>query len=57
MDVGSLILGRPWLYDKDVTIHGQSNICSFKHQGKRIKTHSSQVNLSNLRLEKHKMAS
>jgi len=29
-------LGRPWLYDLDVTIFGRSNICSFTFQGKKI---------------------
>jgi len=36
MDVGHVILGRPWLYDLDVTIFGQSNSCSFTFQGKKI---------------------
>ncbi|GFZ15816.1 hypothetical protein Acr_25g0002250 [Actinidia rufa] len=29
MDVGHIILGRPWLFDLDVTIYGRSNSCSF----------------------------
>jgi len=37
MDVGHVILGRPWLYDKDVTIYGRSNMCQFEHEGKKIK--------------------
>jgi hypothetical protein len=36
MDVGHVILGRPWLYDLDVTIFGRSNSCSFTFQGKKI---------------------
>ena len=36
MDVGHIILGRPWLYDLDVTLHGQSNSCSFVFEGKKI---------------------
>ena len=36
MDVGH-ILGRPWLYDLDVTLHGRSNSCSFVFEGKKIK--------------------
>ncbi|XP_075665053.1 uncharacterized protein LOC142634648 [Castanea sativa] len=36
MDVGHIILGRPWLYDLDVTLHGQSNSCSFMFEGKKI---------------------
>jgi len=37
MDVGQIILGRPWLYDNDVTIHGRSNMCQFEYEGKKIK--------------------
>ena len=37
MDVGHIILGRPWLYDLDVTFHGRSNSCSFVFEGKKIK--------------------
>jgi len=37
MDVGHVILGRTWLYDKDVTIYGRSNMCQFEHEGKKIK--------------------
>ncbi|XP_035551749.1 uncharacterized protein LOC118349905 [Juglans regia] len=36
MDVGHVILGRPWLFDLDVTIHGRSNSCSFVFNGKKI---------------------
>ena len=36
MDVGHIILGRPWLYDLDVTLHGRSNSCSFMIEGKKI---------------------
>ncbi|XP_050278134.1 uncharacterized protein LOC126719644 [Quercus robur] len=36
MDVGHIILGRPWLYDLDVTLHGRSNSCSFMFEGKKI---------------------
>jgi len=39
MDVGHVILGRPWLYDLDVTIFGQSNSCSFTFQGKKNPTY------------------
>ncbi|XP_026657625.2 uncharacterized protein LOC113461760 [Phoenix dactylifera] len=34
MDIGHLILGRPWLFDLDVTIFGRSNSCSFIFEGK-----------------------
>jgi len=34
MNVGHVILGRSWLYDKDLTIFGQSNMCHFEHEGK-----------------------
>jgi len=37
MDVSQIILGRSWLYDNDVTIHGRSNMCRFEHEGKKIK--------------------
>ena len=37
MDVGHVILGRPWLYDKDVTNYDQLNMCQFEHEGKKIK--------------------
>jgi len=37
MDVGHIILGRPWLYDLDVTIYGCSNFCSFFYEGKKVK--------------------
>uniref|UniRef100_A0A2N9HIP4 Integrase catalytic domain-containing protein n=1 Tax=Fagus sylvatica TaxID=28930 RepID=A0A2N9HIP4_FAGSY len=30
-------LGRPWLFDMDVTLFGRSNSCSFEFNGKRIK--------------------
>ncbi|XP_072987259.1 uncharacterized protein [Typha latifolia] len=42
MDVGQIILGRPWLFDKDVHIYGRSNICMFEHEGKKIKILPSQ---------------
>ena len=37
MDVGSIILGRPWLFDADVTIYGKSNTCVFLHEEKRYR--------------------
>jgi len=37
MNVGQVILGRPWLFDKNVTIYGRSNMCQFEHKGKQIK--------------------
>ena len=36
MDVGHIILVKPWLYDLDVTLHGRSNSCSFLFEGKKI---------------------
>ena len=36
MDIGSIILGRPWLYDNDVRIQGRANECSFMFKNKRI---------------------
>ena len=37
MYVGQIILGRSWLYDNDVIIHGRSNMYQFEHVGKEIK--------------------
>ena len=37
MDVGSIILGRPWLYDLDVTLYGRSNSCTFVYKGHKIR--------------------
>ena len=39
MGVSSIILGRPWLFDHDVTIFGRSNSCAFNFNGKRIVIH------------------
>ena len=36
MDIGSIILGRPWLYDSDVRIQGRTNECSFMFKNKKI---------------------
>ena len=36
MDVAHILLGRPWLYDRDVTHSGRANTCSFLNNGKRI---------------------
>ena len=37
MDVGSIILGRPWLYDLDVTLYRRSNSCTFVYKGQKIR--------------------
>ena len=37
IDMGQIILGRLWLFDKNITIYDQSNICQFEHKGKKIK--------------------
>ena len=34
---GHIILGRPWLFDLDVTIYEHTNQCSFVHNGKKAK--------------------
>ena len=39
MDVGHISLGRPWLYDLDVTNFGKSNICIFNFEGRKVKLH------------------
>ena len=36
MDVAYVLLGRPWLYDLNVTNFGKDNIYSFKYKGKSI---------------------
>ncbi|PKU79804.1 RNA-directed DNA polymerase [Dendrobium catenatum] len=42
MDVGQILLGRPWIFDNDVHIYGRSNTCVFEHAGKKIKLLPSQ---------------
>ena len=42
MDAGHVILGRPWLFDMDVTLWEKSNICTFNYEGQRIKLIPSQ---------------
>ena len=37
MDVGQIILDRTWLFDMNVTIYDQSNMCQFLHKSKKIK--------------------
>ncbi|KAK8954475.1 hypothetical protein KSP39_PZI002180 [Platanthera zijinensis] len=36
MDVAHVLLGRPWLYDRDVTSYGRSNTYTFFDKGKKI---------------------
>ena len=36
MDVAHVLLGRPWLYDLNVTNFGKDNFYSFKYKGKNI---------------------
>ena len=36
LDVGQIILGRPWLFDKNVTIYSQSNMCQFSIKVRRF---------------------
>ena len=36
MDVGSIILGRPWLFDQDAMLHDRFNSCTFMNRGKKI---------------------
>ena len=36
MDVVHVLLGRPWLYDLNVTSFGKDNIYSFKYKGKNV---------------------
>jgi len=37
MDAEHVILGRPWLFDMDVTLWGKSNTFTFNYEGQRIK--------------------
>ena len=41
MEVGSILLGRPWLFDVNATILGRSNTCIFEHEGKKIQLNPS----------------
>ncbi|XP_078431690.1 uncharacterized protein LOC144703384 [Wolffia australiana] len=36
MKIGSIILGRPWLFDHDVQLSGRANTCSFIYGGRRL---------------------
>ena len=36
MDIAHVLLGRPWLYDLNVTNFGKDNIYLFKYKGKNI---------------------
>ena len=36
IDIAHILLGRPWLYDLDVTGLGRSNIYKFKFKGNKI---------------------
>ena len=53
MDVAHVLLGRPWLYDLNVTNFGKNNIYLFKYKGKNIilrpvKPKVAMVNLTSL---------
>jgi uncharacterized ubiquitin-like protein YukD len=56
MDVGHIILGRPWLYDLDVTFHGRSNLCSFVFEVKKIKITPLQPKLIKVNKKREVMA-
>lgn len=36
MDVAKILLGRPWIYDHDVTHYGKNNTYVFRHNGKTM---------------------
>jgi hypothetical protein len=36
MEACSLLLGRPWEFDKDATHHGRSNTYTFVHKRKKV---------------------
>ena len=42
MDACHVILGRPWLFDMDVTLWEKCNTCTFNHEGQQIKLIPSQ---------------
>ena len=50
MDIGSIILGRPWIYDNDVRIQGRTNECLLIFKNKRItlKPYMNKIHPSNL---------
>ena len=50
MEVESIILGRPWLFDNDVTIYGRTNSCSFTHQSKKITINPSPPKATNRKI-------
>ena len=37
INVGHVILDRPWIYDLDITISSRLNLCSFAFKGRNIK--------------------
>ena len=37
LNMGQVILGRPWLFDKNVIIYNRFNMCQFEHESKQIK--------------------
>ena len=39
MRIGSIILGRPWLFDHDAALASRANICLFLFNGQRIRWH------------------
>ena len=41
MKVGSILLGRQWIFDVNATILGRSNACIFEHEGKKIQLNPS----------------
>ena len=55
MDIGHIILGKPWLYNLDVTICGRSNSCSFSFQGKKIELIGLPPKSNDNNLKKHKV--
>eukprot|EP00268_Persea_americana_P010451 TRINITY_DN14252_c0_g1_i2.p3 TRINITY_DN14252_c0_g1~~TRINITY_DN14252_c0_g1_i2.p3 ORF type:complete len:102 (-),score=10.05 TRINITY_DN14252_c0_g1_i2:372-677(-) len=39
MDSGDILLGRPWMYDKNGTHGMRSNMYTFMHDGKEVTLH------------------
>lgn len=37
IEVGHMILGRPWFFDLNVMLYNRTNMCVFEFKGKKIK--------------------
>lgn len=48
MDVGDHILGRPWLYNMNVTIYGKPNFCTSTFNGRKLSWRHSNQDRTNI---------